>query len=116
MSEPNTQTAPLTLTAKAVEMAKTFLAEETEPEGKVLRIGVEAGGCTGFSYAVAIDTKKSDDLVLNEDGVEVVIDPISMQFLKGATVDYVDEIGQAGFKFDNPNAQSSCGCGQSFDV
>jgi len=116
MSNPDTTETPLTLTPAALAMAKKFLAEEADPAGKALRVGVETGGCTGFSYAVSIDARKSDDVIISQDEFEVVVDPVSLQFLKGVTVDYVDSIGQAGFKFDNPNAQSSCGCGMSFDV
>ena len=90
-------------TETAKKMALRFLAEEEEPSDKVVRLGVTSGGCSGFTYAVSIDIKKEDDHVQAYDGFEAVVDPVSAQFLKGATLDYVDEIGQAGFKFDNPH-------------
>ena len=116
MAETETTQHVLTLTDAAQRMAKRFLAEEDDPSDKVLRVGVSSGGCSGFSYNVAIDTKKSDDLVQAYDGFEAVIDPISVQFLKGSTLDYVDDVGHAGFKFENPQASGTCGCGTSFDV
>ncbi len=116
MADTQTQEQVVTLTDKAQAMAKKFLAEEEQPTDKVLRIGVKSGGCSGFSYEVSIDVKKSDDVVQGYEGFDAVVDPISKQFLKGAVIDYVDEIGHAGFKFENPNAKSGCGCGTSFDV
>jgi len=106
----------VTLTEAAQAMAKRFLAQEDDPQGKVLRVRVESGGCFGFQYAVELDAKTDDDLVQAYDGFEVVVDPVSREFLEGATLDYVDTIGHAGFKFDNPKATGSCGCGTSFDV
>lgn len=104
------------LTELARKKALEFLAEEEDPAGKVLRVGVSSGGCSGFSYMVSIDQKKDDDIVQHHDGLDMVIDPVSIRFLKGCVVDYVDEVGQSGFKFENPNASSSCGCGSSFNV
>lgn len=116
MSDTTTTPSIVTLTPKAQEMVRHFLAEEEDPTGKVLRLGVDSGGCSGFSYNIAIDVKKEGDVVQAFDGFEAVIDPISLQFLKGVTVDYVDTVGHAGFTFDNPQAKSSCGCGNSFSV
>jgi iron-sulfur cluster assembly protein len=110
-----TTTPVVTLTEGAQAAARKFLAAEPDA-GNVLRVGVNSGGCSGFSYAVSIDVKKDDDIVLNYEGFEVVVDPVSKQFIQNATVDYVDTIGEAGFKFDNPQATNSCGCGTSFDV
>ncbi len=111
-----TTTSIVTLTPKAQEMVRHFLAEEADPASKVLRLGVDSGGCSGFSYNIAIDEKKDGDLVQPFEGFDAVIDPISVQFIKGVTVDYVDTVGHAGFTFDNPQAKSSCGCGNSFNV
>ena len=111
-----TTTYVVTLTEAAQAAARKFIAAEANPEGKVLRIGVDSGGCSGFSYAVSIDDKKDDDIVQAYEGFEAVIDPVSKQFIQDATVDYVDSIGEAGFKFENPQATNSCGCGTSFDV
>ncbi|RMG15507.1 MAG: iron-sulfur cluster assembly accessory protein [Planctomycetota bacterium] len=112
MAETQQETV-VTLTEAAQEAARRFLAAE---EGKVLRVGVTSGGCSGFSYLVTTDVRKEDDLVQRHEGFEVVIDPISRNFLRGSTLDYVDEIGHAGFRFENPQAKSGCGCGMSFDV
>ena len=116
-----TETLPTTgelivLTPAAQTRAKAFIAEEEEPSDKVLRVGVTSGGCSGFSYSVSIDVPKDGDHTQTYDGLTMVCDPLSLRFLGGATVDYVDELGQAGFKFTNPKATSSCGCGSSFNV
>jgi iron-sulfur cluster assembly protein len=116
MSDTTTTQTIVTLTPKAQEMVRHFLAEEEDPTGKVLRIGVDSGGCSGFSYNIAIDLKRDSDLGQSFEGFELVVDPVSVQFLQGITVDYVDTVGQAGFTFDNPHAKSSCGCGNSFSV
>lgn len=111
-----TETAIVTLTPRAQEMVRHFLAEEQDPSSKVLRLSVDAGGCSGFSYSIAIDERKDGDLGQSFEGFEAVVDPTSAQFLRGITVDYVDAVGHAGFTFDNPQAKSSCGCGNSFTV
>ena len=81
----------------------------------MLRVAVRPGGCSGFSYEMFFDTDVApDDLQLEQAGVRVVIDPASQQLLKGATLDYKDGLQGAGFSVSNPNAQRSCGCGQSF--
>jgi len=116
MAETETRNHVLNLTDAAQAMARKFLAEEADPSDKVLRVGVSSGGCSGFSYNVAIDTRKDDDLVQSYEGFDAVIDPISVQFLKNSTLDYVDDIGHAGFKFENPQASGTCGCGTSFTV
>ena len=108
--------ASVSLTPEAQAKALAFLAEEEEPQGKVLRVGVNSGGCSGFSYAVSIDVKKADDAVVAYAGFEAVVDPVSLQFLSGTVVGYEDTVGRAGFTFENPQAASSCGCGTSFDV
>jgi iron-sulfur cluster assembly protein len=117
MSDTTTETTFIvTLTPRAQEMVRAFLAEEADPTGKVLRLGVDAGGCSGFSYNIAIDEKKDGDTTLSFDGFDAVVDAMSVQFIRGVTVDYVDTVGHAGFTFDNPQAKSSCGCGNSFNV
>lgn len=105
------------LTPAAQKQALAFLAEEEDPSGKVLRIGVNSGGCSGFSYAVSIDVpKEKDHRYVYPDGLTVVTDPVSLTFLKGTVVDYQDTVGHAGFSFENPQASQSCGCGTSFSV
>ena len=83
---------------------------------KALRVAVEGGGCSGFQYEITLDAPREDDLVLEGDGQKVVVDPVSLPFLAGATVDFADELIGARFVIDNPNATSSCGCGTSFSI
>ena len=91
------------------------LQKEQNTTGKPLRVYVEAGGCSGMEYGMAFDDKKPDDEVVSQDGVEVVIDPMSLNFLKGSVIDYIDSLQGSGFQIKNPNVHSSCGCGKSFN-
>ena len=106
---------PVTVSARAAKRIATIL--KSEPESAMLRIAVTGGGCSGFQCNFTIDAERmDDDLVVERDGATVLIDPVSLDFLKGAEVDFVDDlIGQA-FKINNPNATASCGCGTSFSV
>jgi iron-sulfur cluster assembly protein len=104
----------ITLTENAAKHIGT-LQKEQNTAGKPLRVYVEAGGCSGMEYGMAFDEKKTDDAVIAQDGVEVVIDPMSANFLKGSVIDYVDSLHGSGFKINNPNVHSSCGCGKSFN-
>jgi iron-sulfur cluster assembly protein/iron-sulfur cluster insertion protein len=104
----------ITLTDTASLKVKELLAQEGD-EALMLRVAVRPGGCSGFSYEMFFDTEKdSDDMVDQSFGVPVVVDPSSAQLLTGATLDYKDGLQGAGFAIDNPNAQKTCGCGQSF--
>ena len=85
-------------------------------EEQALRIAVRGGGCSGFQYALALDKPKSDDHVFEHNGVSVVVDKVSMQFVFGSEVDYVDGLQGAGFTVNNPNVVAACGCGSSFQV
>ncbi len=89
-----------------------------EPKGTVLRIGVAGGGCSGFSYEYNLvrQSASSDDLVLQKAGATVLIDKLSLQFMGGSKIDYVDDLVGQAFKIDNPNTLASCGCGNSFSV
>jgi len=103
------------VTERAARRVKQILAKE--PEGSLLRVAVNGGGCSGFQYAFDIvPTRASDDLLIERDGVGVVIDPVSLDFLRGARIDFVDDLIGQSFKIDNPNAASSCGCGTSFSI
>jgi len=106
---------PVTVSARAAKRIAQILKDESE--AAMLRVAVTGGGCSGFQYNFAIDdSRMDDDLVVERDGATVLIDPVSLDFLKGAEIDFVDDlIGQA-FKINNPNATSSCGCGTSFSV
>jgi iron-sulfur cluster assembly accessory protein len=104
----------ITLTDTAAAKVKDLIEAEGE-EGLALRVAVRPGGCSGFSYEMFFDTDvATDDLTVDYSGVKVVVDPSSAQLLTGATLDYKDGLQQAGFSIDNPNAQRTCGCGQSF--
>ncbi|WP_299921547.1 iron-sulfur cluster assembly accessory protein [uncultured Pelagimonas sp.] len=85
-------------------------------DGMALRVAVEGGGCSGFQYEIKLDEPARDDLVLEADGEKVVVDPVSLPFLAGATIDFSDELIGARFTIENPNASSSCGCGTSFSM
>jgi iron-sulfur cluster assembly accessory protein len=88
-----------------------------EPAGAMLRVSVEGGGCSGFQYKFDFDhARAEDDLVLSRDGATVLIDPLSVQFMAGAEIDFVDDLIGASFKISNPVATSSCGCGTSFSL
>jgi iron-sulfur cluster assembly protein/iron-sulfur cluster insertion protein len=104
----------ITLTDNASIKVKELLAQEGE-DGLMLRVAVRPGGCSGFSYEMFFDSEKdTEDVLAEQGGVPVVVDPSSAQLLSGATLDYKDGLQGAGFAIDNPNAQRTCGCGQSF--
>jgi iron-sulfur cluster assembly protein len=109
-----TQTDQITLTAAAADAVRELLAKRNL-EGYALRVFVSGGGCSGFQYGMALEGNvRENDLAIDQHGVKVVIDEISINYLAGATIDYVDELMGSGFKIENPNAVSSCGCGSSF--
>ncbi len=85
-------------------------------QGKVLRVAVEGGGCSGFQYDISLDDAAEDDLVLEGQGQKVVVDAMSLPFLADAVIDFSDELIGARFVIDNPNATASCGCGTSFSI
>jgi len=103
----------LIFTEKALVRAKTIL-QKPENAGKALRVFVFGGGCAGLNYGMAMGFVKPDDYVLESDGCKIVVDPKSMELLKGMKVDYYESVQSSGFKFNNPNAIASCGCGLSF--
>ena len=103
------------LSDEAAAKVKSLIEQEQGADELVLHVAVAPGGCSGYSYEMFFDTDVApDDLQLEQAGVRVVIDPASQQLLKGATLDYKDGLQGAGFSVSNPNAQRSCGCGQSF--
>lgn len=103
----------VTLTETASEKISALLTQKDDAE-LALRIFIKSGGCSGFSYGMAIDKAKDGDQIHDINGVKVLIDSQSGQYLNGAVVDYVDSLMGAGFKVENPNATSTCGCGSSF--
>jgi iron-sulfur cluster assembly accessory protein len=112
----STETAlPVTVSARAAKRIAEIIAAEGKPS--MLRLAVTGGGCSGFQYNFALDDARADDdLVVEQGGVTVLIDSTSLEFLKGAEIDFVDDLIGAAFKVNNPNATSSCGCGTSFSV
>jgi iron-sulfur cluster assembly accessory protein len=107
----------LDLTPAAAVKVRELMAEEPDADTLVLRVAIEGGGCSGFQYGLGFSTgAEQDDTVLEFDGVTVVVDPFSAPYLRGARIDFLNTIDQSGFKIDNPNASSSCGCGHSFQV
>jgi iron-sulfur cluster assembly accessory protein len=115
MTAPSAASMPPSLSDRAARRIAAILAKEAG--GTMLRLAVTGGGCSGFQYNFALDeTRMDDDLVLEKDGATVLIDPVSLDFLAGAEIDFTDDlIGQA-FKINNPNATASCGCGTSFSI
>jgi iron-sulfur cluster assembly protein len=107
----------ITLTDKGAEKVREFLAAQsalTETAG--LRVGVRGGGCSGFQYALAFDEERPGDRVFEDHGIRLLVDPQSLPYVKGSTIDFVDGLQGAGFKVDNPNVIAACGCGSSFRV
>jgi iron-sulfur cluster assembly accessory protein len=116
VQERTHETADLvSLTPSAAEKIRSLMAEETDVS--VLRVAIEGGGCSGFQYGLGFDRGAQEgDHEFDCEGVKVVVDPFSAPYLRGARVDYLETIQESGFKIDNPNAVSSCGCGHSFQV
>ena len=104
----------LLVTPSAVTVIKNLLEQRNIPN-HALRVFVSGGGCSGLQYGMAFEEGPRDfDALVEEDGVRLVVDPTSLMYLKGATIDFVDSLMGGGFRIDNPNAVSSCGCGHSF--
>jgi iron-sulfur cluster assembly accessory protein len=111
--------AVLELPVTVSERAAVRIAEilKTEAEGAMLRVAVSGGGCSGFSYAFTFDDEKGDDdLIIERGEATVLIDEVSLEYLRGSEIDFVDELIGASFQIRNPNAKTSCGCGTSFSV
>ena len=107
----------LTLTDAAIEKVKYFASTMPDSTDKPLRIFVQGGGCSGFQYGFQFDEKKEGDNVLEQSGIQILVDPQSATYLKDATVNYVEDFRGAGFAVENPNATGgSCGCGKSFNA
>lgn len=112
--ETPTKSAPVKFSPKAVEKIKEIMAQQ-DPVPAGLRVGVVGGGCSGFSYSMSFESKAGMmDKVFEIEGLKIFVDGTSAMYLEGAAVDYVENLEGAGFKFDNPNAVRTCGCGSSF--
>ena len=103
----------LSLTPKAVDKIRSFFDTEESAKGKSLRVKLEPAGCSGFKYVFAFDEKKEEDVVVPQNGFEVLVDKNSFPYLETATVDYSEDATSAGFKISNPKEKGSCGCGES---
>lgn len=106
----------ITLTESAARQIATMQAEDRENAGKALRVFIEAGGCSGLQYGMVFDELRPDDQAAEFFGVRVVVDPVSVNYIRGAKIDFSDAMTGGGFKIANPNAHSSCGCGKSFEA
>jgi iron-sulfur cluster insertion protein len=110
VSEPE-----ITLTENAAKRVALIAERQSKPA--VLRLAVDGGGCAGFTYKFELaDGADAEDTVAETDGVKLVVDPMSLDLVRGSAVDFVEDLGGAAFKVTNPNAQSGCGCGSSFSV
>ena len=109
-------TDPITLSDTAAAKVKELLAGQEDTSDQALRVAVRGGGCSGFQYALAFDKPRDDDHRFTDQGVSVVVDKTSMQFVLGSEIDWVDGLQGAGFSVNNPNVVAACGCGSSFQV
>jgi iron-sulfur cluster assembly accessory protein len=104
------------LTPKALDAVRKMIAKEGLSADQGLRISVVGGGCSGFQYSLGFDGRKDGDTLTVLDGVNVFVDEISLPYIAGTTLDYVEGLHNAGFRFDNPRASRTCGCGSSFSA
>ena len=109
MTEPD-----IILTQSAARRVAWIAERQSRPA--ILRLAVDGGGCAGFTYKFELADQADDDSVAETDGVKLVVDPVSLDLVRGSAVDFVEDLGGAAFKVTNPNAQSGCGCGSSFSV
>jgi len=108
-------TSSLTLTEAAASRVGLIAKKQGKPA--ILRLSVEGGGCSGFQYKFDLDdAPEADDAISETDGVKLVVDPVSLDLVAGCTVDYVESLGGAAFRVENPNAAAGCGCGSSFGI
>jgi iron-sulfur cluster assembly accessory protein len=114
--QENTKKTPVILTSKAIAKVKEIMSQQ-DPTPAGLRVGVVGGGCSGFSYSMSFENEPGMmDKVFDMDGLKVYVDATSVMYLDGCRVDYLETLEGAGFKFENPNVKSTCGCGSSFNV
>jgi iron-sulfur cluster assembly protein len=107
----------ITFTEKGAEKVREFLSSQgADTDTSGLRVGVRGGGCSGFQYNLAFDTQREDDAVFEDHGLKLLVDRMSLQYVFGSQIDYVDSLQGAGFQVNNPNVVAACGCGSSFRV
>src|SRR4030067_1691418 len=110
-----TITFPLTFTKTAADAVRDVMTKKSL-QGYALRLFISGGGCSGYQYCLALDNNtRTDDMMIETDGIKLLIDDVSIKYLQGATVDYIEGMTSSGFKITNPNAAATCGCGQSFN-
>jgi iron-sulfur cluster assembly accessory protein len=115
LKETQAMTTDITMTERAARRIGEIL--RAEPSGTMLRLSVMGGGCSGFQYKFDVDRDKADDdIVIARDGITMLIDPVSLEYLAGSEIDFVDGLIGASFKVNNPKAKASCGCGTSFSL
>lgn len=115
MNAPTTLNPAISLSASAAARVALIAARQAKPA--ILRLSVEGGGCSGFQYRFGLtDAPDADDIIAQTDGVRLVVDPVSLDLVAGAVVDYVESLGGAAFRVENPQAAAGCGCGASFSV
>lgn len=113
--DPQTASRPVGLSASAAAQIRRIIAGEEK--NKILRVSVSGGGCSGFQYGFdLVDSVGDDDLVIERDGATVIIDSVSLMYIEGSEINYVNDLIGSSFQIQNPNAQSSCGCGTSFSI
>src|SRR3989344_5050065 len=113
MEQQSKQENPIALTEKAASKVKALLEKENK-QGYGLRVGIVSGGCSGYTYDIGIEKEaKEEDTIIEEKGIKVFMNPQSIAFMKGSTIDYIESLQNAGFKINNPNVKTSCGCGHS---
>lgn len=113
---PAAATSPILLTEVAAKKVNEIREQESIEEAMFLRVRIVGGGCSGFSYDLYFDSSTPMDKKLVSNGVTIIIDQMSLQYLRGTEIDYIEGLQGAGFKFHNPNVKSTCGCGSSFSV
>ncbi|MGE0852739.1 MAG: iron-sulfur cluster insertion protein ErpA [Hyphomicrobiaceae bacterium] len=115
MSSSVSTSQPVTVSERAARRIAEIVAGE--PATPLLRVSVEGGGCSGFQYRFdLVPTSEPDDLVIEKEGARVLVDPVSLEYLSGSEIDFVDDLIGSSFKIQNPNATASCGCGTSFSI
>jgi iron-sulfur cluster assembly accessory protein len=115
MNKDQMTTTSVTVTERAARRIGEILTKE--PQGTMLRVSVEGGGCSGFQYKFDMERAQAeDDILIRRDGATVLIDPVSINYLAGSEIDFVDDLIGASFRINNPQAKASCGCGTSFSL
>ena len=117
LSEQETEIAVITFTDRGAEKVQEILdSQNADAATSGLRVGVRGGGCSGFQYALAFDTERDGDQIFEDHGLRLLVDGPSLPYVRGAVVDYAENLQGAGFKVENPNVVAACGCGSSFRV